>query len=162
LTEGKIVRGVVKNITEYGAFIDLGGIDGLLHKTDMSWGRINHPSELFAVGNDVEVVVLKFDPDKERVSLGYKQRSADPWEAVEDDRREVPRGRPDRREGSEADGLRGLHRGRRGYRRPRPHLRHVLDQASQAPLRDAQEGGRGRGGHSENRLREPKAFPRYQ
>jgi len=84
LTEGKVVRGVVKNITEYGAFIDLGGIDGLLHKTDMSWGRVNHPSEMFNVGNEVEVVVLKFDPEKERVSLGYKQRSLDPWEAVDE------------------------------------------------------------------------------
>jgi small subunit ribosomal protein S1 len=83
LTEGKSIRGVVKNITEYGAFIDLGGIDGLLHKTDMSWGRVNHPSELFVVGDEVDVVVLKFDPEKERVSLGYKQRSADPWEDVE-------------------------------------------------------------------------------
>src|SRR6059036_864919 len=80
LTEGKVVRGVVKNITEYGAFIDLGGIDGLLHKTDMSWGRVNHPSELFMVGDEVEVVVLKFDPERERVSLGYKQKSADPWQ----------------------------------------------------------------------------------
>ena len=84
LTEGKIIRGVVKNITEYGAFIDLGGIDGLLHKTDMSWGRVNHPSEIFVVGDEVEVVVLKFDPEKERVSLGYKQRSQDPWETVQD------------------------------------------------------------------------------
>src|SRR3989441_973492 len=83
LTEGKIVRGVVKNITEYGAFIDLGGIDGLLHKTDMSWGRINHPSEMFVVGDEIEVVVLKFDPEKERVSLGFKQRGPDPWENVE-------------------------------------------------------------------------------
>jgi small subunit ribosomal protein S1 len=83
LTEGKMVRGVVKNITEYGAFVDLGGIDGLLHKTDMSWGRINHPSEMFNVGAEVEVVVLKFDPEKERVSLGFKQRSADPWESVD-------------------------------------------------------------------------------
>src|SRR5882672_8087649 len=83
LTEGKVVRGVVKNITEYGAFIDLGGIDGLLHKTDMSWGRINHPSELFVVGDEVEVVVLKFDPERERVSLGYKQKSPDPWENVD-------------------------------------------------------------------------------
>jgi small subunit ribosomal protein S1 len=83
LSEGKIIRGVVKNITEYGAFIDLGGIDGLLHKTDMSWGRINHPSEMFNVGDEVEVVILKFDPDKERVSLGHKQRSADPWETVD-------------------------------------------------------------------------------
>jgi small subunit ribosomal protein S1 len=84
LTEGKIVRGVVKNITEYGAFIDLGGIDGLLHKTDMSWGRINHPTEMFNVGDEVEVVILKFDAEKERVSLGHKQRSADPWENVDD------------------------------------------------------------------------------
>ena len=83
LTEGKVIKGVVKNITEYGAFIDLGGIDGLLHKTDMSWGRINHPSEMFVVGDEVEVVVLKFDAEKERVSLGYKQRSDDPWESVE-------------------------------------------------------------------------------
>jgi small subunit ribosomal protein S1 len=83
LTEGKVIRGTVKNITEYGAFIDLGGIDGLLHKTDMSWGRVNHPSEMFVVGDEVEVVVLKFDPEKERVSLGFKQRSADPWENVE-------------------------------------------------------------------------------
>jgi len=84
LTEGKVVRGVVKNITEYGAFIDLGGIDGLLHKTDMSWGRVNHPSEMFNVGHEVEVVVLKFDPEKERVSLGFKQRSLDPWETVDE------------------------------------------------------------------------------
>jgi small subunit ribosomal protein S1 len=83
LTEGKMVRGVIKNITEYGAFVDLGGIDGLLHKTDMSWGRINHPSEMFNVGDEVDVVILKFDPDKERVSLGHKQRSADPWENVD-------------------------------------------------------------------------------
>jgi small subunit ribosomal protein S1 len=82
LEEGKILKGVVKNITEYGAFIDLGGIDGLLHKTDMSWGRVNHPSELFVVGDEVEVVVLKFDPERERVSLGYKQKSVDPWQNV--------------------------------------------------------------------------------
>jgi len=82
LEEGKILKGVVKNITEYGAFIDLGGIDGLLHKTDMSWGRVNHPSELFVVGDEVEIVVLKFDPERERVSLGYKQKSVDPWQNV--------------------------------------------------------------------------------
>ncbi|MFI5169655.1 MAG: S1 RNA-binding domain-containing protein, partial [Vicinamibacterales bacterium] len=70
LEEGKVLTGSVKNITEYGAFVDLGGIDGLLHITDMSWGRINHPSEVIAVGDDVKVVVLKFDRDSERVSLG--------------------------------------------------------------------------------------------
>jgi small subunit ribosomal protein S1 len=82
LEEGKVVRGKVKNITEYGAFIDLGGLDGLLHITDMSWGRVSHPSELFAVGDEVEVVVLKFDRATERVSLGHKQRLKDPWEDV--------------------------------------------------------------------------------
>ena len=84
LEEGKILKGAVKNITGYGAFLDLGGIDGLLHITDMSWGRINHPSELFAVGDDVQVVVLKFDKETERVSLGYKQLKSDPWEKVGD------------------------------------------------------------------------------
>lgn len=83
LQEGKVIRGKVKNITEYGAFIDLGGLDGLLHITDMSWGRVSHPSELFVVGDEVEVVVLKFDRAAERVSLGYKQRTKDPWEGVE-------------------------------------------------------------------------------
>ena len=82
LEEGKVIRGKVKNITEYGAFIDLGGLDGLLHITDMSWGRVSHPSELFAVGDEVEVVVLKFDRATERVSLGHKQRTKDPWEDV--------------------------------------------------------------------------------
>lgn len=79
LAEGQIVEGVVKNITEYGAFIDLGGIDGLLHITDMSWGRVSHPSELFAIGDKVRVMVLKFDQHNERVSLGLKQLSPDPW-----------------------------------------------------------------------------------
>jgi small subunit ribosomal protein S1 len=79
LEEGKILMGVVKNITEYGAFVDLGGIDGLLHITDMSWGRINHPNEVVNVGDEVKVIVLKFDREQERVSLGYKQLKADPW-----------------------------------------------------------------------------------
>jgi small subunit ribosomal protein S1 len=79
LEEGKILMGTVKNITDYGAFVDLGGIDGLLHITDISWGRINHPSEVLNVGDEVKVIVLKFDRDTERVSLGYKQLKADPW-----------------------------------------------------------------------------------
>lgn len=83
LAEGQVVEGVVKNITEYGAFIDLGGIDGLLHITDMSWGRVGHPSELFAIGDQVKVVVLKFDQANERVSLGLKQMTPDPWADVE-------------------------------------------------------------------------------
>src|SRR6186713_837414 len=79
LEEGKVLMGTVKNITEYGAFVDLGGIDGLLHITDMSWGRINHPSEVLNVGDEIKVQVLKFDRETERVSLGYKQLKADPW-----------------------------------------------------------------------------------
>ena len=83
LEEGTIVTGVVKNITDYGVFIDLGGIDGLLHVTDISWGRVGHPSEYFKVGDECKVVVLRVDKDKERVSLGYRQRFEDPWTHVE-------------------------------------------------------------------------------
>lgn len=79
LSAGQIVDGVIKNLTDYGAFIDLGGIDGLLHITDMSWGRISHPSEIFHVGDEIKVKVLKFDADNERVSLGLKQIQPDPW-----------------------------------------------------------------------------------
>lgn len=79
LEEGKIIAGAVKNITDYGAFVDLGGLDGLLHITDMSWGRVNHPSDLFVVGDEIQVKVLKFDRLQEKVSLGYKQLSEDPW-----------------------------------------------------------------------------------
>ncbi|MCC6220560.1 MAG: 30S ribosomal protein S1 [Deltaproteobacteria bacterium] len=83
LAEGVVIEGVVKNITDYGAFIDLGGIDGLLHITDMSWGRVNHPSELLTTGQTLPVVVLKYDADKERVSLGIKQLHPNPWENVQ-------------------------------------------------------------------------------
>ena len=82
LQEGVVMEGVVKNVTDYGAFIDLGGIDGLLHITDISWGRLNHPSEKLSVGQTVPVVVLKYDGEKERVSLGMKQLKPDPWLTV--------------------------------------------------------------------------------
>ena len=82
LKEGQLIQGVVKNITDYGAFIDLGGIDGLLHITDMSWGRVGHPSEMFNIGDKVEVSVLKYDRETGRISLGLKQKSADPWSGV--------------------------------------------------------------------------------
>ncbi len=80
LKEGAVLKGIVKNITDYGAFIDLGGIDGLLHITDMSWGRINHPSQLFEVGQEIDVNVLNYDESRQRVSLGFKQLQLDPWE----------------------------------------------------------------------------------
>ncbi|HEY3347447.1 MAG TPA: 30S ribosomal protein S1 [Nitrospirota bacterium] len=83
LREGATIDGIVKNITEYGGFIDLGGIDGLLHITDMSWGRVNHPSEMFSVGDRVKVMVLKYDRENEKVSLGLKQLSADPWASAD-------------------------------------------------------------------------------
>jgi small subunit ribosomal protein S1 len=83
LREGVRMKGTVKNITDYGVFVDLGGIDGLLHITDISWGRVNHPSEHFNIGDEVEVVVLKFDRETERVSLGYKQLFEDPWVLVD-------------------------------------------------------------------------------
>jgi small subunit ribosomal protein S1 len=79
LEEGSVLTGVVKNLTEYGAFVDLGGIDGLLHITDMSWGRLTHPRDLVNVGDQIQVKVLKFDKDKQRVSLGFKQLTPDPW-----------------------------------------------------------------------------------
>ncbi len=82
LEEGVILEGTVKNITGYGAFVDLGGIDGILHISDMSWGRINHPSEIVQVGQKIQVVVLKFDTEKERISLGMKQLTPDPWHTV--------------------------------------------------------------------------------
>jgi small subunit ribosomal protein S1 len=79
LEEGKTVKGIVKNLTDYGAFVDLGGIDGLLHITDMAWKRVKHPSEVVAIGDEIDVQVLKFDKDRERVSLGLKQMGEDPW-----------------------------------------------------------------------------------
>lgn len=84
MKEGSIVTGIVKNITDYGAFIDLGGMDGLLHITDMSWGRVKHPSELLNIGDEVKVQVLKYDTERERVSLGLKQLQSDPWESAKD------------------------------------------------------------------------------
>ncbi|MGD8810831.1 MAG: 30S ribosomal protein S1 [Gammaproteobacteria bacterium] len=83
LKEGQVLKGVVKNITDYGAFIDLGGVDGLLHVTDIAWRRINHPSEALQIGETVEVQVIRFNPETQRISLGMKQLEADPWEGVE-------------------------------------------------------------------------------
>nr|MBP7616439.1 S1 RNA-binding domain-containing protein [Steroidobacteraceae bacterium] len=82
LQEGSVVRGTVKNLTDYGAFVDLGGIDGLLHITDMAWKRVKHPSEVVKVADEIEVRILKFDRERSRVSLGLKQLGADPWENI--------------------------------------------------------------------------------
>jgi small subunit ribosomal protein S1 len=82
LAEGDSVDGIVKNITEYGAFVDLGGVDGLLHVTDMAWRRINHPSEILTIGETIQVQVVKINKDTHRISLGMKQLMDDPWEIV--------------------------------------------------------------------------------
>ena len=84
LKEGQLMKGTVKNITDYGVFVDLGGVDGLLHISDISWGRINHPSEFFAIGDEIEVIVLKYDEENEKVTFGYKQRKPDPWSIVDE------------------------------------------------------------------------------
>jgi small subunit ribosomal protein S1 len=84
LVEGQLIQGAVKNITDYGVFVDLGGIDGLLHISDISWGRINHPSEFFALGDDIDIIVLKYDKESEKVTLGYKQKKPDPWSSVDE------------------------------------------------------------------------------
>ncbi|MCC7167090.1 MAG: 30S ribosomal protein S1, partial [Rhodospirillales bacterium] len=83
LKEGQVLEGVVKNITDYGAFVDLGGVDGLLHVTDIAWRRINHPSEALHIGQSVKVQVIRFNPETQRISLGMKQLEADPWEGVQ-------------------------------------------------------------------------------
>jgi small subunit ribosomal protein S1 len=82
ISEGALIRGTVKNITDYGVFIDLGGLDGLLHISDISWGRITHPSEFFSIGDEIDVIVLKYDAEHEKVTLGYKQNNPDPWEKI--------------------------------------------------------------------------------
>src|SRR3990167_10792897 len=82
MEEGQLVEGTVKNITDYGVFVDLGGIDGLLHITDITWGRVSHPSEVFQLGDEIQVVILKYDAEQEKVSLGYKQLQPDPWDKV--------------------------------------------------------------------------------
>ncbi len=84
LKEGSLMKGTVKNITDYGVFVDLGGIDGLLHISDISWGRVNHPSEFFTVSDEKEFLVLKYDPETQKVTLGYKQKKANPWLSVEE------------------------------------------------------------------------------
>ena len=83
LAEGQVIKGVVKNLTDYGAFVDLGGIDGLLHITDISWSRINHPSEAIKIGEELDVKVIKYDAEEKKVSLGIKQLVDDPWIGIE-------------------------------------------------------------------------------
>ena len=137
LQEGAVVKGVVKNLTDYGAFVDLGGIDGLLHITDMAWKRVRHPSEVVNVGDELDVRVLKYDRERNRVSLGLKQLGDDPWVAIA---RRYPIGTPPVRQGLQRHRLRLLRRDRAGRRRPRARVRNGLDQQERQPG----QGGSGR------------------
>ena len=83
ISEGDKLKGTIKNITDYGVFVDLGGLDGLIHVTDLSWEKLNHPSEKFTIGEEIEVIVTKYDKENNRISLGLKQLTEDPWKKVE-------------------------------------------------------------------------------
>ena len=133
LAEGQIIDGLVKNITDYGAFIDLGGIDGLLHVTDMAWRRVNHPSEILNVGDTVKVQIIRINPETQRISLGMKQLQSDPWSAIE---AKYPVGVPRHWHGDEYRRLWCFRRTRAGRRRPHPRLRNELDEEEHAPRQD--------------------------
>ena len=137
LAEGGVVTGTVKNLTEYGAFVDLGGIDGLLHVSDMSHGRVNHPSEVVHVGDEITVKILKFDREKERISLGIRQLTPDPWETSA---HALSGWQPHRRPRDERHRLRRLRRNRTRRRRPDPHLGNDLEPPDEA----SEQGGQGR------------------
>ena len=149
-----VVKGVIKNITEYGAFVDLGGIDGLLHITDMTWGRVNHPSEVFQVGDEVTVKVLKYNPETERVSLGLKQTQEDPWNHAEE---AYPPGKKVRGKVmsiTDYGAFVELEPGRRG---PHPRQRDELDQEGQAPVRSSSRSAKRSSARSSRSTRRPSA-----
>ncbi len=153
LEEGAVLTGVVKNLTEYGAFVDLGGIDGLLHITDMSWGRLTHPKDLVNVGDQIQVKVLKFDKDKQRVSLGFKQLTPDPWLDADSS---LSRRRSCQRAGHQRYRLRRVRGIGAGYRRPGPRQRDDLVEAHEASF---QVGERRRSGGVRGAERESHRAP---
>ena len=164
LQEGAVVRGSVKNLTDYGAFVDLGGIDGLLHITDMAWKRVKHPSEVVKVGDEIDVRILKFDRERSRVSLGLKQLGADPWENIS--RRYPPARHPCVRQGHQHRRLRCVRRDRGWRRRSGARVRNGLDQQERQPRqgRAHRPGSRGHGARpvDEERRRislRPQAVP---
>ena len=119
LSEGQVLDGVVKNITDYGAFVDLGGVDGLLHVTDIAWKRINHPSEALTIGQQVKVQVIRFNPETQRISLGMKQLMSDPWDGAG---AKYPVGAQAQGPRHQHHRLRRLRRAGAGRRRPGPRL----------------------------------------
>ena len=157
LQEGTVLKGVVKNLTDYGAFVDLGGIDGLLHITDMAWKRVKHPSEVVSVGQELEVKVLKFDRERNRVSLGLKQLGADPWADLA---RRYPPEHAAVRQGHEHCRLRLLRGDRRGRRRPGPRVGDGLDQQERQPAQGRADRRRGRGHGARHRRGAPPHLAR--
>ena len=119
LAEGQVIDGVVKNITDYGAFVDLGGIDGLLHVTDMSYKRVNHPSEIIEIGQTVTVQIVRINTDTQRISLGMKQLESDPWDGVS---AKYPVGMKLSGSGHQHHRIRCLRRAGAGHRGPCPRL----------------------------------------
>ena len=159
LQEGAIVKGIVKNITDYGAFVDLGGIDGLLHITDLAWRRVKHPSEVLAVGDEVTAKVLKFDQEKNRVSLGLKQLGEDPWVGLV---APLPAGHAPVRQGHQPHRLRRVRRDRVGHRRPGARLRDGLDQQERASVQGRAARRRGRGDDPRDRRGPPPHLARHE
>ena len=159
LEEGQVIDGLVKNITDYGAFIDLGGIDGLLHVTDMAWRRVNHPSEILNVGDTVKVQIIRINPETQRISLGMKQLQADPWQSIETKYPVGARVQGHRHQHRRLRRLRGAGAGRRG---PDPRLRDELDQEERAPRQDRLDEPAGRGADARGRFQQAAHLARPQ
>jgi small subunit ribosomal protein S1 len=132
LAEGQVIDGVVKNITDYGAFVDLGGIDGLLHVTDISYKRVNHPSEVLNIGDTVKVQIIRINRETQRISLGMKQLESDPWEGA----RQISGRRHVQGPGHQHHRIWRLRRAGAGHRGPGPRLRDELDQEERPPGQD--------------------------
>ena len=159
LEEGQVVEGVVKNITDYGAFVDLGGIDGLLHVTDMAWRRVNHPTEILNIGQTVKVQIIRINQETHRISLGMKQLESDPWEGIG---AKYPIGKKITRHGDQHHRLRRVRRTRAGHRRPHPRFGNVVDQEERAPGQDPVDHAGSRSRRARGRSGQAPHFARPQ
>ena len=135
-SSGRHVKGTVRSLMSYGAFVDIGGVDGLLHISDIAWNRVNKPEDVLSVGQQVEVNILKIDPETKKISLGLKQLQPEPWETAPRRYSEPARARYRHARGR----FRRLRGTRAGRRRPHPHLRDVVGQEDAASLRHRQAG----------------------
>ena len=159
LEVGQLRKGVVKNIADFGAFVDLGGIDGLLHITDMSWGRINHPSEMVKIDDELEVQILHIDYEKEKIALGLKQKSKSPWENVAEKYPVNSNGQGYR---GQRDELRCVRQAGRRHRRPGAYQRDVVDQTHQPPQRAGEYRRRNRRRRAADRRAEAGSLARHE